>query len=136
MKSVPTEWAEVGRNAKWAQNTRLAVSISWKNTAQIARRGRVKSARSSPRPSRKFEHKFEAPFSTGNASNFIDTGYATVVTSISDHPPRSLTCVFFAKPSFLGVAEPFLTQNGLCTTGLRKTAQKNGIPLVERPFFA
>jgi hypothetical protein len=42
--------------------------------------------------------------------DFIDTGYATAVTSTADHPSRSTTCVFFAKPSFLGVTEPFLTQ--------------------------
>ena len=42
--------------------------------------------------------------------HFIDTGFASAVTSSADHPPRSLTCVCFAKPSSLGVTEPFLTQ--------------------------
>ena len=31
-------------------------------------------------------------------------------TSSNDHRPRSMTCVCFAKPSSLGVTEPFLTQ--------------------------
>ena len=31
-------------------------------------------------------------------------------TSSTNHRPRSMTCVCFAKPSFLGVAVPFLTQ--------------------------
>ena len=35
-------------------------------------------------------------------------------TSSTNHRPRSMTCVCFAKPSSLGVTEPFLTQkNGL-----------------------
>ena len=43
----------------------------------------------------------------------IDNGYASAVTSwaeAADHPPRSMTCVCFAKRSSLGVTEPFLTQ--------------------------
>ncbi len=31
-------------------------------------------------------------------------------TSSTNHRPRSMTCVCFAKPSSLGVTEPFLTQ--------------------------
>ena len=36
------------------------------------------------------------------------------VTSSADHPPRIITCVCFAKPSSLGVTEPFLTQKTAC----------------------
>ena len=42
--------------------------------------------------------------------HFIDTGFASAVTSSVDHPSRSITGVCFAKPSFLGITEPFLTQ--------------------------
>jgi hypothetical protein len=31
-------------------------------------------------------------------------------TSSTNHRPRSMTCVCFAKPSSLGVTEPFLAQ--------------------------
>ena len=43
-------------------------------------------------------------------ANFTSISKSDYPTSLTDHPSRSMTCVCFAKPSSLGVAEPFLSQ--------------------------
>jgi hypothetical protein len=45
-------------------------------------------------------------------------------TSSVDHPPRSMTCVCFAKPSSMGVVEPFLTQKTAFLLKVSEMAQK------------
>jgi hypothetical protein len=51
-------------------------------------------------------------------------------TSSTNHRPRSMTCVCFAKPTSLGVTEPFLTQKtglGLKLLTIKKVTLENKI---------
>ena len=44
------------------------------------------------------------------ASGLFHVSDYMYTTSSTNHRPRSMTCVRFAKPSSLGVTEPFLTK--------------------------
>ena len=64
--------------------------------------------------------KYRLSISSTNMRNASETVIRTIAsgldrisdytTSSTNHRPRSMTCVCFAKPSSLGVTEPFLTQ--------------------------
>ena len=64
--------------------------------------------------------KYRLSISSTNMRNASGTVIRTIAsglfhvsdytTSSTNHRPRSMTCVCFAKPSSLGVTEPFLTQ--------------------------
>ena len=64
--------------------------------------------------------KYRLSISSTNMRNTSETVTRTIAsglfhvsdytTSSTNHRPRSMTCVRFAKPSSLGVTEPFLTK--------------------------
>ena len=62
--------------------------------------------------------------------HFIDTGFASAVTSSAYHPSRSLTCVCFARPSSL-------VRKSLCNCLHRITIEKSSlaIKICDSPYL-
>jgi hypothetical protein len=63
----------------------------------------------------------------GNGSNLIDNGGSPAIMSSTDNSSRRLTCIYFAKPSSLGVTEPFLTQKRPFRAVLSRSSQNRAL---------